>query len=137
MDGCVFCLIAEGAIPSYTVYEDELFKVILDRYPWSAGHTLIIAKRHAETVYDLNGAEAAALHILIASAANAINKSLKPDGLNILQNNGVAAGQSVGHFHVHLIPRYTGDNINMTFPANDPPAEEFESLLSEIKKAYA
>ena len=129
---CVFCKIAAGGLPSYSVYEDDEFKIILDRFPWIEGHTLILIKRHAETLFDLSAGEYARLSQLTLATANAIKKSLMPDGLNVMQNNGDAAGQSVAHFHTHIIPRYKNDGVHMLFPHNDPPPEDFKRILSSI-----
>ena len=130
---CIFCKIAAGTLPSYTIYEDGEFKIILDRFPWIGGHTLIILKRHAETFFELTKQEGARLFELTSAAANALNNTLTPDGLNIIQNNGEAAGQSVAHFHMHIIPRYKNDEINILFPHNDPPVADFEKILPGIK----
>ena len=131
---CIFCKIAAGELPSYTLFEDGEFKIILDRYPWSRGHALVLLKRHAKNIFELTEPEASKLSAHVLRAAGAVNAALAPDGINILQNNGEAAGQSVGHFHTHIIPRYQNDEIDMLFPHSDPPREEFEAILNKIKK---
>jgi len=135
-EDCIFCKIANKIIPARVIYEDAEFMIIMDRFPWAEGHTLIILKRHAETVFELSDDECRKLSVLIRRSAIAIIESLKPDGLNVIQNNGEAAGQSVRHFHAHLIPRYERDGINITFPPNDPPPEKFEKVLSAIKTRF-
>ena len=132
-DNCIFCKISANQIPSYTIYENEMFKVIFDRFPWAKGHTLIIVKRHVENIFNLTYEEGAQIFKLAIEIANALNKTFNPEGLNIIQNNGEAAGQSVFHFHMHLIPRYKNDGIGINFKQNDPPPEEFEKCLELIK----
>jgi histidine triad (HIT) family protein len=105
----VFCKIRDGEIPSARVYEDARTLVIMDINPLTQGHCLVLTKAHTPTLWD---ADLADLHAAVATAqrvAVAIREALKPDGLNILQANGPAAFQSVPHFHLHLIPRWTGD----------------------------
>jgi histidine triad (HIT) family protein len=106
---CIFCKIAGGQLPAHVLYEDELFIAVLDAFPTTRGHTLIIPKTHTENIYTLPEATAAALLPLAQKLAKKIHAALHPDGINILQNNGKAAGQSVFHYHMHLIPRWEGD----------------------------
>ncbi len=109
MSDCVFCKIRDGQIPSTKVYEDERTLCIMDINPVTAGHCLVLTKAHAATIYD---AELADLQAAVATAkrvATAQRAALTPDGLNMLQANGPAAFQSVPHFHLHLIPRWTND----------------------------
>ena len=109
MSECVFCKIRDGHIPSLKVYEDERTLCFMDINPLNAGHCLVITKRHAPTIFesdeeDLKAAITAAKHVALA-----LLRTVKPDGLNMLQANGAAAFQSVPHFHLHLIPRWTND----------------------------
>jgi len=133
MDNCIFCKIANGSAAAHMIRDSGAFVAILDRFPWTDGHALIIIKRHAETIFELTGAECAELSQIIFTMSKKINETLKPDGLNVMQNNGAVAGQSVGHFHVHLIPRYTGDGVGFTFPNNDPDDNYFHNILSTLK----
>ena len=103
---CIFCKIANGEIPTRTVYEDERFRVILDNAPASEGHAIILPKNHAADVFSLPEEDAAAIFVVAKKVATAMKKVLKCDGINILQNNGEVAGQTVFHLHVHVIPRY-------------------------------
>lgn len=106
---CVFCKIRDGQIPSLKIFEDERTLAFMDINPLNSGHCLVITKSHAPTLFE---AEVGDLQAAIATAqrvALAIREALKPDGLNMLQANGVAAFQSVLHFHLHLIPRWTND----------------------------
>ena len=108
-DECIFCKIRDGKVPSMKVYEDERTLVIMDINPLTSGHCLVITKAHAATLWE---AEVEDLQATIATAqkmARALREALKPDGLNMLQANGAAAFQSVFHFHLHLIPRWSKD----------------------------
>ena len=111
MENCIFCKIANGEIPAATLYEDENFRVILDLGPASQGHALILPKSHAANIYELSDEMAAKAMILAKKMATAMTAALKCDGFNIVQNNGECAGQTVFHFHMHLIPRYKGDQV--------------------------
>mgnify|MGYP001851169413 CR=1 FL=1 len=112
---CIFCKIAAGEIPSATLYEDEDFRVILDLGPASRGHALILPKAHYANLYEIPDELAAKAMVLAKKIASAGTKALRCDGYNIVQNNGEAAGQTVFHFHMHLIPRYTGDGAGVTW----------------------
>ena len=105
-DNCIFCKIANGVIPSTTLYEDEQFRVILDLGPASRGHALILPKLHFADVCDLDEEIAAKVLPLGAKIGAAMKKSLGCSGFNLVQNNGESAGQTVFHFHMHIIPRY-------------------------------
>ena len=107
---CIFCKIANGEIPSSTVYEDEDFRVILDLGPAAKGHALILPKEHFKDVTELDPKIAAKVLPLGAKLGTAMKKSLGCAGFNLVQNNGEAAGQTVFHFHMHLIPRYESDD---------------------------
>ena len=131
---CLFCAIIDGEIPSYKLYEDNLFYVMLDRFPKCVGHALILPKRHARNLFNLNEEEAAGLIPLAQKVAVALNKVLGFDGLNLVQNNGEASGQEVNHFHLHLIPRFEGDNMAVTYKREDPKPEEFEDMVAKVTK---
>ena len=105
-ENCIFCKIAEGQIPSATIYEDGDFKVILDIGPAAKGHALILVKEHYANIYELPEALAAKAMVLAKKLAIHMTEKLNCDGFNLLQNNGEVAGQTVFHFHLHLIPRY-------------------------------
>lgn len=107
-DKCIFCRIANGEIPSETIYEDEMFRTILDLGPASRGHALILPKEHFGDICDLDEAIMKGVLPLAAKIGKAMKKSLGCSGFNVVQNNGTAAGQTVFHFHVHIIPRYEG-----------------------------
>ena len=132
---CLFCAIMDGELPSYKLYEDEYFYVMLDRFPKCLGHVLILPKRHAAHIFDMREEESQRLFPLAQKIAAAMQKSLNFTGLNLLQNNGEAAGQEVNHFHLHLIPRYDGDNMAIQYKRQDPSEAEFEEMVEKVKKA--
>lgn len=112
MADCIFCKIIAGEIPSYTIYEDGEFKVFLDINPASKGHALIVPKVHYADLYDIDEEVAARAMKLAKKLATRMTKVLGCDGFNLLQNNNEAAGQTVFHFHLHLIPRYENAKTN-------------------------
>lgn len=110
---CIFCKIIAGEIPSATVYEDESFKAILDISPAAKGHVIILSKKHCADLLELKDDIVIKALPVAQKLAVALKKELNCDGINLLQNNGEAAGQTIFHFHIHLIPRYNGDQIQM------------------------
>lgn len=134
-EDCIFCKIAKGEIHSATVYEDSHFTVIPDVNPATKGHCLIIPKEHFDNIYDLDGETAGKLFALATCIARAMRDALKCDGLNLVQNNGEIAGQTVNHFHLHLIPRYEGDGLNLNWPQQEISAEQLEEIRQSIKKS--
>ena len=133
MENCIFCKIANGEIPSATLYEDEDFRVILDLGPASKGHSLILPKSHAANIYELPDETAAKAMVLAKKMATKLRDGLKCDGFNIVQNNGEIAGQTVFHFHMHLIPRYEGDQVGLTWKPGELTDEMKEEILSKVK----
>lgn len=131
-DNCIFCKIIAGEIPSYTLYEDERFKVILDVGPATRGHALILPKDHYANLYELPEETAAEVIKLAKKMMAQMTDKLKCDGFNIVQNNGEAAGQTVNHFHMHLIPRYKNDGEILKYIAGEPGAEELEQIKNII-----
>ena len=134
MDNCIFCKLANGVFPTRTVYEDESFRVILDLGPATKGHALILPKSHAANLYELPDDVAAKVLPLAKKIAKQMKEKLGCDGLNLVQNNGEAAGQTVMHFHLHLIPRYEGDGQNILWKPTEPSAEELDAILETLKK---
>jgi histidine triad (HIT) family protein len=106
MSDCIFCKIINGSIPSAKIYEDEHVYAFMDIMPLTKGHALVIPKNHKENVYDLSEEEASNLFKVVPKIASALKEAYGPVGMNLLNNNGAAAGQSVFHFHLHFIPRY-------------------------------
>ena len=134
-DDCIFCRIANGEIPSNTVYEDEYFRAILDLSPAAKGHTLILPKDHFDDLFD---ADEAVLERLLKTAQKigaGMKRYLNCDGINVVQNNGAAAGQTVRHLHVHLIPRYEGDGQMVTWKQNASDPEEQKKIAAGIADA--
>ena len=131
-DNCIFCKIANGVIPSTTLYEDEQFRVILDLGPASKGHALILPKQHFADVCTLDEETASKILPLGAKIGAAMKKSLGCTGFNLVQNNVDSAGQTVRHFHLHLIPRYDDDKQNINWVPQEPSQEELENIRKTI-----
>lgn len=133
-ENCIFCKIANGDIPSRTLYEDENFRVILDLAPATKGHALILPKSHFKNLYEISDEVAAKVLPLAKKMANTMTEKLGCDGFNIIQNNNEIAGQTVFHFHMHLIPRYENDGQNMVMKANEASADELDAVKEQIVK---
>lgn len=133
MKNCIFCKIANGEIPSKTLYEDEAFRVILDLGPATKGHALILPKEHADNLYELPDETAAKAMLLAKKMACLMKEKLHCAGLNLMQNNERAAGQTVFHYHMHLIPRYLNDGQKINWVPGEPTQEELE----EVRKLIA
>ena len=131
-DDCIFCKIAAGEIPSKTIYEDECFRVILDLGPATKGHALILPKSHADNLYELPDDTAEKVLVLAKKLAVQMKEKLGCDGLNLVQNNGEEAGQTVKHFHMHVIPRYKGDGQRIGWVPGEPTQDELESIKNQI-----
>ena len=134
-EDCIFCKIANGQIPSSTVYEDEDFRVILDVAPAAKGHSLILPKQHSDNLWELGEEERKKVLDIAAKVSKGQKKALSCDGVNLLQNNGLAAGQSVFHFHMHLIPRYTDDNMDIPWACLSYEEGEAEQVATSIREA--
>lgn len=131
-NNCIFCKIANGEISSKTVYEDDYFRVFLDLGPAAKGHALIVPKDHYANLYELPEDTAADVMRLAKRMALRIKDKLQCDGLNLVQNNGESAGQTVHHFHMHVIPRYEGDGQKIGWKPGEPTQEELEEIRSRI-----
>lgn len=134
-ESCVFCKIANGQIPASTVYEDEQFRVILDLGPASKGHALILPKNHFKDVCELDEETAAKVLPLGAKIGAAMKKSLGCAGFNLVQNNGEAAGQTVFHFHMHVIPRYEDGPSIVSWTPGQVSKEELAEIAGLIKES--
>lgn len=132
-ENCIFCKIIKNEIPSKTIYEDEKFKVILDIFPATKGHSLIIPKRHCENILDLPKEEELELIGLTKKIANKIMCKTKAKAFNILINTGEMAGQTVFHQHTHIIPRYEEDKKILTYDSIKFSEEEFEEIFKDLK----
>lgn len=132
-DDCIFCKIAKGDIPSATIYETGDFKCLLDVAPANRGHALIITKEHYDNIFQLDAETASKIFAFATVAARAIKEETGCEGMNVLQNNGAVAGQTVNHFHLHLVPRNEGDGVNMSWSPKETVSEEQQALAKAIK----
>lgn len=134
MENCIFCKIANGEIPAATLYENADFRVILDLGPASKGHALILPKAHAANLYELPDELAAKAMVLAKKMITKMTEVLGCDGYNVVQNNGETAGQTVFHFHMHLIPRYKGDGVGISWTPGTLNDADKEEILAKIKE---
>lgn len=134
MTDCIFCKIIKGDLNSYTIFEDDKFKAFLDILPSNHGHTLIVPKVHVENIFEID--ESYTALPLIKKVAKALKEITGCTGINILQNNGADAGQTIFHYHIHVIPRYEYDKIRMNPPFIDPkPTEkDFIDMAEKLQK---
>ena len=130
---CIFCKIANGEIPSRTIEENDMFRVVLDVGPATRGHALILPKEHYRNLYDLPEEMAAEAVKMAKKVALKMKEKLNCDGVNIVQNNEESAGQTVFHFHMHVIPRYTNDGQVIGWKPGQPTAEEMDEVLEALK----
>lgn len=131
-NNCIFCKIANGEIPSKTLYEDEDFRVILDLAPATKGHSLILPKSHYKNLYELPEETAGKAMKLAKKMVTTITEKLGCDGYNLVQNNNEIAGQTVFHFHMHLIPRYENDNQKIAWNPTEMTQDELEAIKNQI-----
>ena len=131
-DDCIFCKIAAGEIPSGTIFEDDDFRVIFDRGPASKGHALILPKQHYANIYEIDDEILAKAAVLAKRMASKMTEVLGCDGFNIVQNNGAAAGQTVFHLHIHLIPRYNGDDAKLGWKVHEVTDAQIEELVAKF-----
>lgn len=136
-NNCIFCKIANGEIPSYTLYEDDKFRVIFDLNPTTKGHALLIPKEHFRNLYTLDDNYASEVMVVAKKVACAMKDYFKCEGFNLIQNNEEVAGQTVFHFHLHLIPRYSDDKLNIAFNTSDLNKEEAEKIANSIREALS
>ena len=137
MSDCVFCKIIAGIIPSAKVHEDGLTLAFMDIGQVNPGHVLVAVKPHVENIYGLDDALAAAVFQTAARVARAVKKAYNPEGVTLYQANGAAAGQTVYHFHLHLVPRYEQDGMRLIWPVKNPPREQLEADAAKIRNALA
>jgi histidine triad (HIT) family protein len=131
---CVFCKIMAKQIPASVVHEDEHTLAFMDLGQVNPGHVLVSLKAHAENIYALDDAQAAALFRSAARVARAIRAAFDPPGLSVYQANGTPAGQTVLHLHIHLVPRHDGDGMALSWPVKNPPREKLEEYAAKIKR---
>ena len=133
MSDCVFCRIVARQIPATVVHEDEHTLAFMDLGQVNPGHVLVAVKAHAENLFALNDAQAGAVLRAAARVARAIRDAFAAQGLSVYQATGSAAGQTVFHFHVHLVPRHEGDGMALTWPVKNPPREKLEDYAAKIR----
>lgn len=134
---CVFCKLVARQIPASVVYEDEETLAFMDLGQVNPGHVLVASKAHAENVYGLSDAQAAAVFRAAARVARAVRAAFEPPGLSIYQANGKPAGQTVFHFHLHVLPRHEGDGMQLVWPVKNPPRDQLEANAERIRAALA
>ena len=133
MSDCVFCRIVAGQLPSTKVYEDEQVLAFMDLGQVNPGHVLVAVKKHAANLFELEVVQAEAIARATLKISNALKKAFEAEGLSVYQANGKAAGQTVFHYHVHLLPRHAGDGMELTWPVKNPPREKLEEYAATIR----
>lgn len=135
---CIFCKIVKNEIPSHKIYENEDILAFLDIQPLTKGHCLVIPKKHFENIFDIDENNLQKVIVSAKHISEKIKNNLGADGIRISQSNGKAAGQDIMHFHLHIIPRYSGDGLsnNPTLTIRSPKvdSEELKKIAEEIKK---
>ena len=129
---CLFCKIINKEIPCYKVYEDDDFLAFLDISQATVGHTLVIPKKHYANIFELDDETASKLLIVVKNVANLLKNKLNLSAVNILNNSGELAGQTVHHLHIHIIPRYENDGVHLAPTAHDIDHEALKNTLSKI-----
>ena len=132
---CIFCKLVAGQIPSTRVYEDEHTLAFMDLGHVNPGHVLVAVKKHASNVFELETSQAEAIGRAVVKISKALKKAFEPEGLSVYQANGKAAGQTVFHYHVHVLPRHAGDGMELTWPVKNPPRETLEEYAAKIRGA--
>ena len=132
MSDCIFCKIANGEIPSNTIYENEDFRVILDNGPATKGHALVLPKKHYADLFEIPDDVLAGAVQTGKIVASMLKDKLGCDGVNLVQNNGAAAGQTVMHYHLHVIPRYENDGQHILWKPTSPSDEELVEIKNTI-----
>ena len=130
---CIFCEIAKGNIPSYTIYEDDYVRAFLDLSQATKGHTLVVPKKHVENIFDMDEETMTHISNAIVKVSKILKNKLNIEALNIVNNSGALAGQTVMHAHFHLIPRYLNDDVKLITVDHAPSKEEMEKTLKELK----
>lgn len=130
---CIFCKLVAKQIPASIVYEDEATLAFMDLGQVNPGHVLVACKAHAANIYELDEAQAAAVFRTAARVARAIRAAFDPPGLSIYQANGTPAGQTVFHFHLHVLPRQDGDGMQLVWPVKNPPREQLAANCAKIR----
>ena len=135
-DNCIFCKIANGEIPSATIYEDEDFRAILDLGPASKGHALLLPKEHYADLFALPDETAEKVLPVAKKIVSRMKDVLGCDGYNLVQNNGECAGQTVFHFHMHMIPRYKDDKVGPGWEMGELSDADRDEILAKLKEDW-
>ncbi len=133
-EDCIFCKLANGVFDTVTVYEDEDFRAIMDIAPAAKGHVLLLPKEHMADLLEMDENVANKALPILQKIANAMKEEFRCDGINMLQNNGKAAGQTVFHLHFHLIPRYDEDHVILPWKTLSYEEGEALAVANSIKK---
>jgi histidine triad (HIT) family protein len=134
-DDCIFCRIAAGDAPAHKIYENDSVFAIMDIFPWTEGHCLVIPKTHAPTLFDISAEDAASVMKAARDLAPALRDAVGAHGLNLLQSNGRAAWQQVDHFHLHLIPRWADDSLVQPISPAAGDMDAIEATAARILEA--
>lgn len=134
MTQCVFCRIVAKEIPATVVHEDDATLAFMDIGQVNPGHVLVASKAHAQDLYALDDAQAGAVFRTARRVARAIREAFSPPGLSVYQANGSPAGQTVLHFHIHLVPRHDGDGMSLAWPVKNPPRDKLEEYAVRIRE---
>ncbi len=138
-NSCPLCKIAEGKLPAAIITEDKDVLAIMDLYPATAGHILVLPRKHIPNIYLMPDDVGTHIMTMAITVARAIIKQLQPAGLNLIQANGAAAGQTINHFHLHLVPRYEDDGVILKFGHGSVQGNtaELEQIASKIRNVLA
>ncbi|TAN54753.1 MAG: HIT family protein [Rhodospirillales bacterium] len=132
---CIFCKIVAGTIPCFKIYEDEHTLAFMDINPVNPGHCLVVPKNHAPNLYETDPDDLASTMATVQKVARAVQKVVKPYGLNLLQANGAGAAQSVFHLHIHVIPRERDDDLRMNWGLKSGNKDEIAALAAKLAAA--
>ncbi|MCL2235779.1 MAG: HIT family protein [Defluviitaleaceae bacterium] len=130
----IFYKIIQGELPCYKIYEDEKFLVILDKFPSSLGHCLIMPKTPSRNIFDLDEVSAGELYPLAKRMAVAVKSAVDADGVHVLQNNEAEADQTVFYFHLHVVPRHKNDGVRLGKPLSGISDEQMEKVAQALRK---
>jgi histidine triad (HIT) family protein len=133
MADCIFCRIVAGQAPAYVVTEDELCMAFLDRGQATVGHTLVVPRAHASDIWDISQPDLTAVMTMAKQVAHLIDERLSPDGLNLTQSNRAAGWQDVFHFHVHVVPRWSGDGLTPPWKPSRPSESQLAATLARLR----
>ncbi len=136
-ENCIFCKLASGEIPSTTLYEDEDFRVFLDIAPAVRGHAIVVPKQHMADLLTVSCDTSEKILPIVSKTARAMKDALGCDGINILQNNGEAAWQSIFHLHFHVLPRYKDDNFTIPWKTLTYNSGEAEEIAAKIRGHFS